>query len=144
MSTQSAFWSSSATPEWATPADLFWELNREFAFDLDPCSTHENAKCRRHFTEAEDGLSQEWTGSVFMNPPYGRVIGAWIRKAYESAQAGATVVCLIPANTDTAWWHDFCMKGEVRFLRGRLKFGNSKDPAPFPSAVVVFRPTLRP
>jgi len=75
-----------------------------------------------------------------MNPPYGREIGKWVKKAYESAQSGATVVCLVPARTDTAWWHDYCAKGEIRFVRGRLKFGGSKNSAPFPSAVVIFRP----
>ena len=73
-----------------------------------------------------------------MNPPYGREIGKWMRKAYESSLYGATVVCLVPARTDTAWWHDYAMKGEVEFVRGRLKFGGSKASAPFPSAIVTF------
>ena len=130
---------SSKTSEWATPPDLFAALNAEFHFTLDVCATADNAKCARHFTLAQDGLAQEWTGTCWMNPPYGRAIGLWLRKAYESAQAGATVVCLIPARTDTAWWHDYAMKGEIRYIRGRVKFAGHKWNAPFPSAIVIFR-----
>jgi len=135
---------SSATPEWYTPQDFFDRLNEEFSFTLDPCSTDENAKCEKHFTELDDGLSQSWHGeSVFMNPPYGKTISAWMAKAYESCNRnGATVVCLVPARTDTRWWHEYAMKGEVRFIRGRLKFGGAETNAPFPSAVVIFRPLL--
>jgi len=134
---------SSATPEWYTPQDTFDALNAEFGFTLDPCCTHENAKCDLHFTQEDDGLSQDWGREVvFMNPPYGRTIGGWMRKAYESSLNGATVVCLVPARTDTAWWHDFAMKGEYRLLRGRLKFGGAKDSAPFPSAVVIFKAVI--
>lgn len=132
---------SSETPEWYTPQDTFDALNAEFSFTLDPCCTHENAKCDMHFTQEDDGLNQDWGSEVvFMNPPYGRTIKDWMRKAYESSLNGATVVCLVPARTDTAWWHDYAMKGEYRLLRGRLKFGGSMTNAPFPSAVVVFRP----
>lgn len=132
---------SSATPEWYTPLDFFQVLDAEFNFTLDPCCTHENAKCARHFTQADNGLAQDWgTETVFMNPPYGREIKDWMRKAYEASLAGAVVVCLVPARTDTAWWHDYAIKGENRFLRGRLKFGGATTSAPFPSAVVVFRP----
>ena len=133
---------SSATDMWSTPQEFFDGLNSEFGFTLDVCSTHENAKCAYHFTEAEDGLSRVWDGICWMNPPYGRTIGKWMRKAYESSLTGATVVCLVPARTDTAWWHDYAVKGEVRFLRGRLKFGGSPNSAPFPNAVVVFHPGL--
>ena len=130
---------SSATPEWATPQDLFDRLNAEFRFTLDPCCTHENAKCEKHYTIAEDGLRFSWAGErVFMNPPYGRVIGEWVAAAYRQSRFGALVVCLLPARTDTAWWHDYCMKGQVRFIRGRLKFGGCKNSAPFPSAIVIF------
>ena len=130
---------SSASDEWPTPRAYFDIVSREFGpFDLDPCATPESAKAPRFFTKADDGLAQEWHGRVWMNPPYGRTIGAWMRKAYESAQGGAMVVCLVPARTDTGWWHDYAMKGSVRFLRGRLKFGDSKNSAPFPSALVVF------
>lgn len=132
---------SSATDNWPTPQWLFDALNSEFAFTLDPCSSKENAKCARHFTVAEDGLAQDWgSHSVFMNPPYGRTIGRWIQKAYESSRHGALVVCLLPARTDTRWWHEYVMRGEVRLIRGRLHFGHSVNSAPFPSAVVVFRP----
>lgn len=131
---------SSASDMWETPQNFFDELNAEFGFEVDVCATPENAKCARYFTPEQDGLAQEWTGTCWMNPPYGRQISKWVRKAYESAQKGATVVCLLPARTDTSWWHDYCMKGEIRFVRGRLKFGNASENAPFPSAVVVFRP----
>jgi phage N-6-adenine-methyltransferase len=131
---------SSATDMWATPQATFDALSAEFGpFDLDVCATNENAKCPCYFTPEDDGLSKRWLGRCWMNPPYGRQIGAWMRKAYEEGlQRGVIVVCLIPARTDTAWWHDYAMKGYVRFLRGRLKFGNAKSSAPFPSAVVVF------
>ena len=92
----------------------------------------------KYFTEEIDGLSQEWTGICWMNPPYGRTIGKWMKKAYDSSLTGATVVCSVPARTDTNWWHDYAMKGDVEFIKGRLKFGGSKNSAPFPSAVVVF------
>jgi phage N-6-adenine-methyltransferase len=132
---------SSTTDLWATPQATFDALNAEFGFDLDVCATADNAKCELFFTKEVDGLAQNWgRATCFMNPPYGRAIGHWMRKAYESAHRGATVVCLVPARTDTAWWHDFAVKGEVRFLRGRLKFGQSKKDAPFPCAIVVFRP----
>lgn len=130
---------SSKTDGWATPRHIFNELNHEFSFELDVCADHDNAKCSRYFTKEDDGLKQEWQGVCWMNPPYGKTIGKWMQKAYESAQQGATVVCLVPARTDAAWWHDWAMKGEIRFLRGRLKFGGGKDSAPFPSAVVVFK-----
>ncbi len=131
---------SSATDLWATPQDFFDRLNVEFGFTLDVCATAENAKCPRYFTKETDGLSQEWAGVCWMNPPYGRTIGAWMKKASDSAKGGATIVCLVPARTDTAWWHDYAIKGEVRFIRGRLKFGGHKSSAPFPSAVVIFKP----
>lgn len=132
---------SSATDLWATPQSFFDELDREFSFDLDVCALPENAKCERFYTPEQNGLQQEWQGRCWMNPPYGRKIGDWIKKAYESSLRGATVVCLVPARTDTKWWHDFCMKGDIRFIRGRLYFegGNGAgDRAPFPSAVVIF------
>ena len=130
---------SSKTDMWATPQDTFDALAAEFGpFDLDVCATPENAKCARYYTREDNGLAQPWEGSCWMNPPYGREIKAWMRKAYEASQNGATVVCLVPARTDTAWWHDYAMKGQIRFLRGRLKFGGAANSAPFPSAVVVF------
>ena len=132
---------SSKSNEWATPQWLFDRLDQEFHFTLDPCSTHENAKCKRHYTLNDDGLAQDWSGEVvFMNPPYGREIGRWMEKALSSTKKGATVVCLVPARTDTAWWHDFAIHGEIRFLKGRLKFGDATSSAPFPSAIIVFHP----
>ena len=131
---------SSNTNEWYTPRDLFTKLNLEYNFTLDPCATPENALCSKYFTKDIDGLTQDWSKDiVFMNPPYGREIGKWIKKAYEESQKGAVVVCLIPSRTDTAYWHDYVMKGKITFIRGRLKFGGSKNPAPFPSAIVVFK-----
>lgn len=130
---------SSKTDMWSTPQATFDSLDLEFHFDLDVCALAENAKCARFFTPDVDGLKQIWNGVCWMNPPYGREIAKWIRKAYQSSKLGATVVCLLPARTDTAAWHDYCMKGEVRFIRGRLKFGGHKNPAPFPSAIVIFR-----
>ncbi len=135
---------SSATDLWATPDDVFSELHREFQFTLDVCALPENAKCGAFFTPADDGLAQAWTGTCWMNPPYGREIGRWVAKARESAEAGATVVCLLPARTDTAWWHEHVTRAdEVRFVRGRLRFGNAGNAAPFPSAIVVFRAKLK-
>lgn len=132
---------SSKTCEWPTPQWLFNALDAEFGFTLDPCSTHENAKCQKHFTRADDGLSQDWKDeTIFMNPPYGTEICKWMKKAYQSTACGATVVCLVPARTDTRWWHEYAMKGEIRLLRGRIRFGGGKYSAPFPSAVIVFRP----
>ena len=127
--------------DWETPPVLFAELDAEFGFTLDVCASRHNAKCSRFFDEREDGLAQDWCGATcWMNPPYGPFVARWIRKAWEESQRGATVVCLVPARTDTAWWHDFAMRGEIRFLRGRLRFGGSPNPAPFPSALVIFRP----
>jgi phage N-6-adenine-methyltransferase len=134
---------SSERMDWETPPALFAELDAEFGFTLDPCASPENAKCERFFTLQQDGLRQNWAPeTVFMNPPYGREIGRWVAKAYRESREGATVVCLLPARTDTAWWHDYCMKGEIRFIRGRVKFGRlGQRNAPFPSAVVIFRLT---
>lgn len=128
---------SSASDMWETPQDFFDALNSEFNFTLDVCATPENTKCDKFYTQAQDGLKQPWHGHVWMNPPYGREIGAWMQKA--ATCTASVVVCLVPARTDTAWWHDYATKGEIRFIRGRLKFGGHKNSAPFPSAVVVFR-----
>jgi site-specific DNA-methyltransferase (adenine-specific) len=138
---------SSKTDLWSTPQDLFDKLNEEFNFNVDVCATKENTKCGTYYTKEDDSLSLPWshpsTTAAWMNPPYGREIGKWVKKAYETSLLGTLVVCLLPARTDTAWWHDYCMKGEVRFLRGRLKFGGHSNSAPFPSAIVVFRPLLK-
>ncbi len=132
---------TSATDDWSTPPEVFTRLDEEFDFTLDPCCTHENATCAHHFTREDNGLAKPWFGRVFMNPPYGRVIGDWMEKAlYENRHRNVTVVCLVPARTDTAWWHDYAMKAhEIRLIRGRLKFGGCKNAAPFPSAVIVFK-----
>lgn len=131
---------SSQKNDWETPADLYNALDRLFSFDLDPCASHDNFKTPRYFTEEDDGLSQKWTGRVFMNPPYGRVIGDWIAKAYNSAKGGDAelVVCLIPSRTDTKYWHEYVMKADlIYFIKGRVHF-SGLDPAPFPSAIVIY------
>lgn len=133
---------SSRSDEWATPISLFADLDAEFHFDLDPCANEANHKCETFYTKEEDGLMRCWSGRrVFCNPPYGRAIAAWVKKCYEEAQKpGTLVVMLIPARTDTAYFHDYIYgKAEVRFLRGRLHFNDSKSAAPFPSMIVVFR-----
>ena len=130
---------SSATDMWATPQGLFEELNKEFGFTLDVCAVKENAKCEAYYTPKDDGLSKEWTGVCWCNPPYGKTVGEWVRKAHESSKDGAKIVMLLPARTDTKWFHQYIYKkAEVRFIKGRLKFGNSKNSAPFPSMIVVF------
>jgi len=128
----------SQTPEWETPQYLFDQLNIVYHFTLDPCATVQNAKCAHFFTKEHNGLLQMWDGVAFMNPPYGREIGKWVRKAYEASLEGVTVVCLLPARTVTRWFHDYCLKGKITFLRGRLKFGTARNSAPFPSMLVEF------
>ena len=135
---QREVFASSNTCEWETPQDFFDRWNEQYHFDLDVCATHENAKCSRYFTKEQNGLEEEWKGNCWMNPPYGKEIREWMRKAYESMMEGATVVCLVPARTDTAWWHEYAMKDKITFIRGRMKFGGQKNSAPFPSAIVVF------
>ena len=130
---------TSNTDMWSTPRAFFDDYNAVYHFDVDVCATAENALCAKFYSPEDDGLSKEWNGVCWMNPPYGREISKWMKKAYESSLRGTTVVCLVPARTDTAWWHDYATKGEVTFVRGRLKFGGSKNSAPFPSAVVVFQ-----
>jgi len=129
---------SSKTHEWETPGDLFDKLNKKFNFTLDPCCTLKNKKCEKYYTVEDDGLSCDWSGErVFMNPPYGREIGKWVEKAYMS---NALVIALLPARTDTKWFHDYIYYGKstIKFLKGRLKFGNCKNSAPFPSMIVGF------
>ena len=131
---------SSEKKDWETPDFLFKALDNEFNFNLDPCSDGVNAKCKSFFTKAEDGLTKEWEGSIFMNPPYGRGIEKWMEKALNSSKAGALVCCLVPARTDTRWWHNYAMKGEVRLLSKRLTFKGANNKAPFPCAIVIFKP----
>lgn len=135
---------SSKTDEWETPQNIFDDLNKEFDLHLDVCATSGNAKCYNYFYKHggdrfRDGLAQDWSGKrCWMNPPYGREIGKWIEKA---ATGGAEiVVALLPARTDTKWFHEYIYnKAEIRFLKGRLKFGDSKNSAPFPSMIVIFK-----
>lgn len=128
---------SSKSFEWETPKNIFDDLNREFRFTLDVAATPKNTKCDFFYTKEQDGLQQLWLGKVWCNPPYGRNIGKWVEKAYKSK---ATIVMLLPARTDTKWFHDYIYnKAEIRFIRGRLKFGGCKNSAPFPSMVVIFR-----
>lgn len=134
---------SSKTDLWETPQDFFEKLDQEFGFELDVCALPENAKCSRYFSPMDDGLEQDWTGVCWCNPPYGREIEKWVKKAYISAIEGATVVMLLPARTDTRWFHDWIYgKTEIRFIRGRLKFGGAEYGAPFLNMVVVFRPPM--
>jgi phage N-6-adenine-methyltransferase len=139
---------SSASTEWETPDDLYWQLHDEFGFDLDAAATGKNAKCTTYFTKADDSLSKEWKGTVWCNPPYGRGIGLWMKKAFLSAKAGATVVMLVPARVGTKWWAQWVAgmtASEVRFVIGRVKFTREDglcESAPFDSAIVIYRPIL--
>ena len=139
MNTELMF--SSKSDLWETPQALFDELNAEFNFDVDVCAIPENAKVERFFTPAVDGLKQTWAGRVWCNPPYGRSISKWVEKGYNSAKiGGALVVMLLPARTDTKWFHEYIYnKSEIRFIKGRLKFGNAHNSAPFPSMIVIFK-----
>lgn len=132
---------TSNTVEWATPQALFDELNKEFNFTLDPCATPDNAKCKKFFTKADNGLKQDWGGErVFCNPPYGQEIRDWVEKAYNENKKGVFVVMLIPARTDTKYFHKYIYnKHEIRFIKGRLHFNDGKSPAPFPSMIVIMR-----
>lgn len=133
---------SSQTDNWATPQWLFNKLDKEFSFTLDACASADNAKCAKYYTREQDGLKQNWGGQrVFCNPPYGKEIGKWVAKCSDEAKKVNTLcVMLIPARTDTKWFHEYIYnKAEVRFLKGRLKFGDSKNSAPFPSMVVIFK-----
>jgi len=132
---------SSKSNEWETPQELFDELDSEFHFTLDPCATPQIAKCDKYYTKADDGLKHSWANEiVFMNPPYGGHTGKWIEKAWYESQYGAVVVCLIVSSTDRSYWHDYIFPyaTEIRWLRGRLRFGEADSTAPFASAIVVF------
>ena len=142
----SDWYQSSDSDDWWTPQWVFDMLDQEFGFEIDVCASAENAKCQRFFSREDNALDQEWTGVCWMNPPYGRSgdrgIYQWMQKAHQSAQEGATVVCFVPARTDTLWWWDHALEGEIRFIKGRLKYDNSNSISPFPQAVVIFRPGL--
>ena len=134
---------SSKSCEWETPQDLFDELDKEFHFSIDVCATPKNAKCSRYYTAEQDGLTQPWKGTIWCNPPYGRQIGSWVRRGLFASVAGNLVVMLLPARTDTRWFHEYIYRRnnvEIRFLRGRLHFNGEKNAAPFPSMIVIFRP----
>ena len=133
---------SSKTDQWSTPQYFYDKLNEEFGFTLDPCADENNHKCEKYFTKEQNGLLQEWGGeTVFCNPPYGREINKWVEKSFmESKKEDTIVVMLIPARTDTKYFHEYIYnKSEIRFIKGRLKFGNSKNSAPFPSMIVIFK-----
>ena len=126
---------------WRTPRYLFLQLDAEFGFTLDAAACDESALAPTHIDISLDALEQPWPGVVFCNPPYGqREIPKWILKGWNEAAKGSTVVFLVPSRTDTTWWHDYALRGEVRFIRGRLKFEGATNRAPFPSAVIIFRP----
>jgi len=145
MTTNMAVHFTSNSQTWDTPQYFFDRLNAEFNFTLDPACMEESAKTAKFYTPDDDGLSKSWAGeTVWLNPPYGKVISEWIQKAYDEAIANedTTVVLLLPARTDTKWFHNYCINGEVRFIKGRLKFENvnnsNSTTAPFPSIIVVF------
>lgn len=143
---------SSKTVEWGTPRELIEWVEKQMGapFDLDVCASPENAKAPRFFTKEQNGLAQKWEGLCWMNPPYGRDIGSWLAYAFAQTCGGATVVCLLPARTDTKWWHEWCqpllkagwdqVTGNIHFLKGRLRFEGAKASAPFPSVIIVYRP----
>ena len=117
--------------DWKTPKALYQALDAEFHFDCDPCPVKPK----------HDGLENEWGNVNYVNPPYGNEITKWIKKGCQENLMGKTVVFLLPSRTDTRWWHDYIMKAdEIRFIRGRLKFDDQKNSAPFPSAIAVFKP----
>lgn len=132
---------SSNRKDWATPWDLYNRLDKEFNFTLDVCATKENTKCSRFFSIEDNCLNQSWAGEVcFMNPPYGQEITFFVEKAKEEAEKGAIVVGLLPARTDTRWFHEFVYGiAEIRFIRGRVKFVGASASAPFPSMIAVWR-----
>lgn len=134
---------SSKTDQWATPLDFYDKLNEEFHFTLDPCADDTNHKCEKYFTREQDGLAQSWSGyTVFCNPPYGNETKLWVKKCFDEVKSGGCkcAVMLIPARTDTQWFHNWIYNiAEIRFVKGRLKFGNQKNSAPFPSMVVIYK-----
>ena len=125
--------------EWETPESIFNPLNKEFKFTLDVCADNKNNKVDNYFDKEQNALNKDWSKDVcWMNPPYKKV-GIWLKKAYEESLKGAIVVCLIPSRTNTNWWHDYCMKGEIRFIRGRPKFKGCKYGLPQPLSIIIFR-----
>lgn len=131
---------SSDCGAWETPQWLFDDLDAEFHFTLDVCALPENAKCPQYFTPDQDSLQQPWRGVCYMNPPYGAEIYRWVQKAFEASLYGSTVVCLLPGRLGSRWWRQYVKLAEIRELPGRLRFGDAKHSAPFPSVVAIFRP----
>ena len=132
-------WFNRPKDNYETPDSLFKPLDDEFHFTLDVAASKENAKCATFFTKEENGLLQDWSGVCWMNPPFGREMRKWVKKAYEEWKKGATVVCLLPSRTNTAWWHDWVMQGEVRFIRGEVKFKGHENGLWMPMSIVIFR-----
>ncbi len=128
---------ASKNQEYATPLDLFNRLDNEFNFTLDVCADENNKKVDTYYSENDNALTKAWQGTCWMNPPY-KDLKIWVRKAYEESLKGTTVVCLIPARTNTKWWLQYCMKGEIRFIIGRPKFEGCIHGLPQPLAIVVF------
>lgn len=132
-------WFKAQSQEYETPDYIFAPLDQEFHFTLDVAASIENAKCRLYFNKKEDGLSQDWGSNIcWMNPPFGREMKKWVKKAYESSLKGATVVCLLPVRSNTIWWHDYCMKGELRFIKGEVKFKGQSRGLWLPLCIIVF------
>ncbi len=129
----------SKTDEWSTPDSVWIPINKEFRFNLDVCASSSNTKCKNYFSKSQNALNKEWKGICWMNPPYGFQLKDWVKKAYHESQNGATIVCLLPVRSNTSYWHDYCMKMEIRFIRGYPKFGNAKQGLKFPLAIVIFK-----
>ena len=132
-------WFTRSKVDYETPDNIFMPLDAEFHFTLDVCATDTNAKCAQFFTPQDNGLARSWHGVCWMNPPFGREMKKWIKKAFMEWQRGCTVVCLLPSRTNTAWWHDWVAQGEVRFIRGEVTFKGQKNGLWMPMAIVVFR-----
>lgn len=142
---------SSQVDTWTTPKDFYLELNNEFDFGLDAAALESSSLVPSNWygpdhpiKERRDAFECFWVNdakgkTIWLNPPYGKTINKWMAKANEEGKRGGVIVCLVPARTDTKWWHSYCIQHEVRFVRGRLKFGNQKNAAPFPSAVVIIK-----
>jgi len=130
---------STGAEEWETPPELFKWLDDYFHFTLDVCASEKNTKCKDFYSREHDAFIEAWTGKCYMNPPYGRGIGKWIKFAWEqSRNPNTTIVCLLPARTDTKWFHEYCTRGTIIFLKGRLTFVGAESPAPYPSMIVIF------
>jgi len=132
-------WFNRSKVEYETPDEIFNPLDDEFGFTLDVCADKDNTKCELFYSKEQDSLSRKWQGVCWMNPPFGREMKKWVKKAYESWKEGATVVCLLPSRTNTLWWHDWVMKGEVRFIKGEVTFKGQKNGLWMPMSIVIFK-----